>query len=105
MTPRLLLEPEAELDLEGARIWYEERAKGLGAEFLRNVRATLAVIERQPELFPLVHRARPARERAPLSLRRVLRGRGRRHRGHRMPPHAPRPDDLAVTPLRPNLRL
>ena len=55
MTPRLLLEPEAELDLEGARIWYEERAKGLGAEFLRNVRATLAVIERQPELFPVVH--------------------------------------------------
>lgn len=55
MTPRLLLEPEAELDLEGARIWYEERAKGLGSEFLRNVRATLAVIERQPDLFPLVH--------------------------------------------------
>ena len=55
MTPRLLLEPEAELDLEGARIWYEERAKGLGLEFLRNVRATLAVIERQPDLFPIVH--------------------------------------------------
>jgi plasmid stabilization system protein ParE len=55
MTPRLLLEPEAELDLEGARIWYEERAKGLGSEFLRNVRATLAVIERQPDLFPVVH--------------------------------------------------
>ena len=55
MTPRLLLEPEAELDLEGARIWYEERAKGLGSEFLRNVRATLAVIERQPEIFPIVH--------------------------------------------------
>ena len=54
MTPRLLLEPEAALDLEGARIWYEERSKGLGAEFLRNVRATLAVIERQPDLFPVV---------------------------------------------------
>lgn len=45
MTPRLLLEPDAELDLEGARIWFEERSKGLGAEFLRNVRATLAVAE------------------------------------------------------------
>ena len=41
MTPRLLLEPEAELDLEEARIWHEERSTGLGAEFLRNVRATL----------------------------------------------------------------
>lgn len=55
MTPRLLLEPEAELDLEEARIWYEERSTGLGVEFLRNIRATLAVIERQPDLFPAVH--------------------------------------------------
>lgn len=55
MTPRLLLEPEAELDLAAAGAWYEERSIGLGAEFLRNVRATLSAIARQPDLFPIVH--------------------------------------------------
>lgn len=55
MTPRLLLEPEAEREMAEAAAWYDAQAPGLGGEFLRNVRATLAVIERQPALFPVVH--------------------------------------------------
>jgi plasmid stabilization system protein ParE len=53
MTPRLVLEPEAEDDLEGARAWYEHRVPGLGAEFIAVVREALETIERSPMLFPL----------------------------------------------------
>jgi len=52
MTPRLVLEPEAEDDLEGLRTWYEQRVVGLGAEFVAAVRQTLETIERSPMLFP-----------------------------------------------------
>ena len=54
MTPRsfvLSLRDEAILDLEAAADWYEERRTGLGGEFLRAVRATLAAVERAPERF------------------------------------------------------
>jgi plasmid stabilization system protein ParE len=37
---------------EGFR-WYEVRSAGLGYEFLRAVRTTLAQVERAPELFPI----------------------------------------------------
>lgn len=55
MTPRLVLEPEAEDDLEGARAWYEQRVGGLGAEFVAVVRESLETIERSPKLFPVAH--------------------------------------------------
>ncbi len=53
MTPRLLLSSEAEADLAEAAAWYEERRAGPGLEFTRAVGATLAMIEREPERFPL----------------------------------------------------
>ena len=39
MRPRLLVEPEAEAELDEAFTWYEGRSAGLGSEFLRGVRA------------------------------------------------------------------
>jgi plasmid stabilization system protein ParE len=51
MTPRLVLEPEAEDDLENARAWYEQRVAGLGGEFVAAVRETLETIERAPMQF------------------------------------------------------
>jgi hypothetical protein len=54
MTPRLVVRSAAEADIAAA-LWYEERATGLGTEFLRAVDVTLAEIRRLPERFPMVH--------------------------------------------------
>lgn len=54
MIGRTWFRPEAEAELAGAILWYEERGKGLGAEFLRAVEATVAAIERQPEAYAFV---------------------------------------------------
>lgn len=35
--------------------WYDERGAGLGKEFLREVDASLLSIQRNPELYPLIH--------------------------------------------------
>lgn len=51
MTPRLSLRAEAKADIDEAFLWYEERSTGLGHEFLRALRATLAQIERNPAQF------------------------------------------------------
>lgn len=48
--------PEAAQDLEDAAAWYEEQSKGLGHEFLDEVRRSLQRVVEQPELYPSVHR-------------------------------------------------
>jgi plasmid stabilization system protein ParE len=52
--PRLSLRAAAKADLDEAFIWYEERSTGLGYEFLRAARATLAQMERNPRQFAIV---------------------------------------------------
>jgi hypothetical protein len=42
MTPRLVVRSAAEADIADAALWYEGRAPGLGAEFLRAVDVSLA---------------------------------------------------------------
>lgn len=54
MTPRLFLRRAARREIAEAFRWYEERSPGLGYEFLRMVRATLARVARTPELYPIV---------------------------------------------------
>lgn len=49
------LRPEAEADVRDAYRWYEERARGLGDEFLRATDAALASVERRPEAYPVVY--------------------------------------------------
>jgi len=61
MTPRLVVRSAAEADIAAAALWYEERATGLGTEFLRAVDVTLAEIRRMPERFPVIHRSAAAR--------------------------------------------
>ncbi|MBI3678327.1 MAG: type II toxin-antitoxin system RelE/ParE family toxin [Proteobacteria bacterium] len=46
--------PEAETELLDAVDWYEARARGLGAEFLRALDAVLSAIDRYPESYPIV---------------------------------------------------
>lgn len=52
MTYKVLLRPEAEVDLTQAYHWYERQSKGLGAALLLSVDAILAEIQRNPELYP-----------------------------------------------------
>lgn len=56
MSARLIVRSAAETDIAEAAIWYEGRARGLGADFLRAVDVALAEVARTPGRFPLVHR-------------------------------------------------
>jgi len=56
MKKPLIVRPEAETDLTEAYQWYENRVHGLGAEFLLCVDAVMASIERNPQLYPVVHK-------------------------------------------------
>ena len=56
MSYRLLIKPEAELDLEDAYNWYEQKNRGLGSEFIRVVDASLANIQRNPLAYPLIYK-------------------------------------------------
>jgi plasmid stabilization system protein ParE len=55
MAAKLVLAPEAELDIAEAYVWYERRRIGLGEEFLSSVDACMEGIRRNPEMYPLVH--------------------------------------------------
>jgi len=55
MSPRLVVRSAAEADIADAALWYEQRAPGLGADFLRAVDVAIAEIARMPERFPVVH--------------------------------------------------
>lgn len=48
---KVLIEPEAEAEIEAAAAWYQIEAPGLGNEFLRAVHAAIAALGRQPEAF------------------------------------------------------
>ena len=50
------LTPEAELDLIEAIRWYDERDQKLGDQLLRSLYRCIASIERNPRLYPVVHR-------------------------------------------------
>ncbi|HSV53744.1 MAG TPA: type II toxin-antitoxin system RelE/ParE family toxin [Burkholderiaceae bacterium] len=47
------MEPPARLNIRTAYQWYEERAAGLGSEFLRAVAAAVERLERGPLAFKL----------------------------------------------------
>jgi plasmid stabilization system protein ParE len=56
VTLSVITRDEAEADIAEAALWYERRAVGLGAEFVRSVDACFAIISRQPDIFPVVYR-------------------------------------------------
>jgi plasmid stabilization system protein ParE len=51
VTPRLVVEPAAELDLIEAYAWYEEQRGGLGDEFLDEVQVVFGAVEDAPQQF------------------------------------------------------
>jgi len=52
----LLIRPEAEADIEEAYHWYECQRSGLGSDFLLCVEEGLEKIQKDPEMYPVVHR-------------------------------------------------
>jgi len=56
MSHRLVIRPAAESELSEAYRWYETQRQGLGSEFLLSAEAALTLIERDPELHPLIHK-------------------------------------------------
>jgi plasmid stabilization system protein ParE len=55
MTPRFVLRLEARDELLEAWDWYEQRAAGLGAEFVRAVEAAVDALQQAPDRYPRVH--------------------------------------------------
>lgn len=50
MKPHIIIRPEAEKDLRETFLWYEEKRQGLGHDFLLQIDAGLARIQRNPAL-------------------------------------------------------
>jgi plasmid stabilization system protein ParE len=55
MNYRLIIRPEAELDLEDAFAWYESQDPGLGSEFVRAIDACISTIGRNPLAYRLIY--------------------------------------------------
>ena len=56
MKYRLIVRPEAEIDIREAFEWYENQEKGLGLDYFRCVDAAIASISRSPNLFPSIYK-------------------------------------------------
>ena len=57
MSREIILRPEAETELTEAFEWYEERVPGLGSAFLLAVDAVFRGIIRNPQQYPVIHKA------------------------------------------------
>lgn len=55
MTRVVRIREEAEAEILAAKRWYEDKAPGLGEQFLLCVEATMALVGRHPERFRKVH--------------------------------------------------
>ena len=55
MTYKLIIRPEAELDLKEAHQWYENQLEGLGSDFLQCIDAAFSTILDNPQLYPVIH--------------------------------------------------
>jgi hypothetical protein len=56
MTRPVIVKPAAVAEMLQAHDWYEQREAGLGDEFLRCVDACIALLQRNPEAYPVVHK-------------------------------------------------
>ena len=54
MSRRVVYLAQAEAEIAEAVDWYETRGKGLGADFMRALEATVAAIQRSPTQYQVV---------------------------------------------------
>ena len=53
---RVIIRPEAELDIDDAYQWYESKRKGLGQNFLLCVEEAFSRASRKPNIYSIVHK-------------------------------------------------
>jgi plasmid stabilization system protein ParE len=51
-----IFRPAAASDIRRARLWYERQRRGLGDEFLAEVRVAMDAALTMPEAYPILHR-------------------------------------------------
>ena len=56
MSLRILIRPEAAVEIQAAFRWYENQRIGLGSEFERALDAAIQSVSRNPELNAYVHK-------------------------------------------------
>ncbi len=56
MSKKVIIRPEAEIELDQTYQWYQSQRKGLGDDFLLCVEGGLARLSRQPELYCKIHK-------------------------------------------------
>jgi|ERR1700760_337811 plasmid stabilization system protein ParE len=54
MNRKVIFRARAEAEIAEAVEWYETRGKGLGADFMRSLEATIAAIQRAPTQYQIV---------------------------------------------------
>lgn len=54
MSRRLVVREWAQHDFRDAKRWYDNERRGLGAEFLAEVRSVLPLLRACPEMYPVV---------------------------------------------------
>jgi hypothetical protein len=52
MARRLVVQPQADLDIQAAAVWYEDQRCGLGVRFLDELDLVFQRIETNPRQFP-----------------------------------------------------
>ena len=52
MAPRLVVQPQSDLDIQAAALWYEDQRAGLGMRFLAELDVVFRRIENNPMQFP-----------------------------------------------------
>jgi hypothetical protein len=61
MARRLVVQPQSDLDIQAAAVWYEDQPSGLGPQFLNELDLVFQRIKDNPRQFPrvegAVHRA------------------------------------------------
>ncbi len=52
MARRLVVQPQSDLDIQAAAVWYEDQRSGLGVRFLDELELVFRRIESNPRQFP-----------------------------------------------------
>jgi len=54
MARRLVVQPQSDLDIQAAAVWYEDQRSGLGSRFLDELDLVFQRIKDNPQQFPRV---------------------------------------------------
>ena len=52
MARRVVVQPQSDLDIQAAAVWYEDQQSNLGVRFLNELDHVLRRIEKNPQQFP-----------------------------------------------------